>query len=121
VGGVPGALRLRCPAGGSADRAGSAPRGRERWRAGTRYRGRLLSEIVAGRGAAHPDVELRHGLVTGHPVEKLAEASAHALALVVGSRGRGGFTGMLLDSVSQDVLRHAHCPVIVVPRGAGGD
>jgi nucleotide-binding universal stress UspA family protein len=81
---------------------------------------RLLSEIVAGRGAAHPDVELRHELVSGHPVEKLAEASAHALALVVGSRGRGGFTGMLLGSVSQGVLRHAHCPVIVVPRHAAG-
>lgn len=80
---------------------------------------RLLSEIVAGRGAAHPDVEVRHELVSGHPVEKLAEASEHALALVVGSRGRGGFAGMLLGSVSQGVLRHAHCPVIVVPWAAG--
>ncbi|MFF5405214.1 universal stress protein [Streptomyces misionensis] len=76
---------------------------------------RLLSEIVAGRGARYPEVELHHELVVGHPVQVLTEASAHALGLVVGTRGRGGFTGMLLGSVSQGVLHHAECPVIAVP------
>ncbi|MFF5187330.1 universal stress protein [Streptomyces sp. NPDC000345] len=76
---------------------------------------RVLSETVAGRTATHPDVELHHEVVRGHPVRALTEASEHALGLVVGTRGHGGFTGMLLGSVSQGVLHHAHCPVITVP------
>ncbi|GHK04989.1 universal stress protein [Streptomyces sp. NPDC003753] len=76
---------------------------------------RLLHETVADRGAAYPDVALHQELVGGHPVKVLTEASAHALGLVVGTRGHGGFTGMLLGSVSQGVLHHTHCPVIVVP------
>lgn len=76
---------------------------------------RLLSETVAGRTAAHPEVELHHEVVTGHPVQVLATASEHALGLVVGTHGHGGFTGMLLGSVSQGVLHHARCPVITVP------
>ncbi|MET8946879.1 universal stress protein [Streptomyces sp. NPDC004542] len=76
---------------------------------------RLLSEAVAGRRARYPEVDLRHELVVGHPVQVLTDASAHALGLVVGTRGHGGFTGMLLGSVSQGVLHHARCPVIAVP------
>ncbi|MER6126408.1 universal stress protein [Streptomyces sp. NPDC001795] len=76
---------------------------------------RLLSETVAGRRAAYPDVELHHELVIGHPVKVLAEQSTHALGLVVGTRGHGGFAGLLLGSVSQGVLPHARCPVIAVP------
>ncbi|MER6573310.1 universal stress protein [Streptomyces sp. NPDC001093] len=76
---------------------------------------RLLSETVAGRNTRYPDVELRHELVVGHPVQALTEASAHALGLVVGTRGHGGFTGMLLGSVSQGVLHYAQCSVLVVP------
>ncbi|MED7825566.1 universal stress protein [Streptomyces chiangmaiensis] len=76
---------------------------------------RLLSETVAGRTAAHPQVELHHEVVEGHPVQVLTKASEHALGLVVGTRGHGGFTGMLLGSVSQGVLHHARCPVITVP------
>ncbi|MEU2716631.1 universal stress protein [Streptomyces sp. NPDC007205] len=76
---------------------------------------RLLSEVVAGRHARYPEVDLRHEVVLGHPVKVLTDASAHALGLVVGTRGRGGFTGMLLGSVSQGVLHHAGCPVIAVP------
>lgn len=76
---------------------------------------RVLSETVAGRGAAYPDVEVHHELLSGHPVEVLTGASAHALGLMVGTRGRGGFTGMLLGSVSQGVLHYARCPVIAVP------
>ncbi|GAB1333875.1 universal stress protein [Streptomyces sp. E-15] len=76
---------------------------------------RLLSEIVAGRHARFPEVDLRHEVVLGHPVEVLTDASAHALGLVVGTRGRGGFARMMLGSVSQGVLHHAACPVIAVP------
>lgn len=80
---------------------------------------RVLSESVAGPAAAHPEVDLRQEFARGHPVQVLSEASAHALGLVVGSRGRGGFVGMLLGSVSHGVLRHARCPVAVVPASDG--
>ncbi|WP_431996327.1 universal stress protein [Streptomyces fungicidicus] len=76
---------------------------------------RLLAETVAGRTAGRPEVELHHEVVKGHPVRELTDASAHALGLVVGTRGRGGFRGMLLGSVSQGSLHHAHCPVLLVP------
>ncbi|MFD1662172.1 universal stress protein [Streptomyces caeni] len=76
---------------------------------------RLLSETVSGRAAGHPGVDLRHEVLSGHPVEVLAKASEDALAVVVGTRGHGGFTGMLLGSVGQGLLHHARCPVIAVP------
>ncbi|MET7380660.1 universal stress protein [Streptomyces sp. NPDC005526] len=76
---------------------------------------RMLSEIVAGRGAARPEVELHHEVVKGHPVQVLTEAAEHALGLVVGTRGLGGFSGMVLGSVSQGVLFHARCPVVAIP------
>lgn len=74
-----------------------------------------LYEAVAGRRESYPDVELHHEVMTGHPVEVLVRESRHAVALVTGTRGLGGFAGMLLGSVSQGALHHAQCPVITVP------
>ena len=51
----------------------------------------------------------------GHPAEVLISAATKASLLVVGSRGHGGFVGALLGSVSQHVVAHAVCPVVVVP------
>jgi nucleotide-binding universal stress UspA family protein len=56
--------------------------------------------------------------VMGHPAKVLLEAAADASLLVIGSRGRGGFTGMLLGSVSQNVVARAACPVVVVRAAA---
>lgn len=75
----------------------------------------LLSEALAGHTERYPDVHVEHRVVKGRAREGLIEASRGARLLVVGARGHGGFKGMLLGSVSQAALNHAHCPVIVVP------
>ncbi|MGD0321176.1 MAG: universal stress protein [Acidimicrobiales bacterium] len=61
-----------------------------------------------------PSVEVRTEVVEGHPALVLVETSKGADLLVVGSRGYGGFTGMLLGSVSEHCVTHAHCPVLVM-------
>jgi nucleotide-binding universal stress UspA family protein len=79
---------------------------------------RLLAEAVAGRRERYPGVSVEHKVVRGGAREALIEASGSAGLLVVGARGRGGFAGLLLGSVSQALLHHAQCPVAVV-RGSG--
>ncbi|GGX90697.1 universal stress protein [Streptomyces fructofermentans] len=75
---------------------------------------RLLARALAGHGERYPDVTVRHEVLSGETRETLIRASRSAQLMVVGARGRGGFTGMLLGSVSQALLHHAHCPVAVV-------
>ncbi|MEV5427909.1 universal stress protein [Streptomyces sp. NPDC052701] len=74
----------------------------------------VLAEALAGHRERHPDVAVRHRAVRGRVRATLVEASSEAQLIVVGARGHGGFTGLLLGSVSQAVLHHAHCPVTVV-------
>ena len=62
-----------------------------------------------------PDLKMETEVVTGPPVEVLIRESEHAVMTVTGSRGRGGFAGMLLGSTSQGVLHHSKGPVMVVP------
>ena len=64
--------------------------------------------------AAHPDLRVRARVVEGEAGAALVEHSAAASLLVVGSRGHGGFAGLLLGSVSHYVLHEARCPVAVV-------
>lgn len=60
------------------------------------------------------DVEITGRIVEGNPASALIEASKAADLIVVGSRGHGGFTGMMLGSVSHQTIHHAHCPVLVI-------
>lgn len=53
----------------------------------------------------------------GHPTAVLLDRSRDADLVVVGNRGHGGFAGMLLGSVSQHLVAHATCPVVVVRHG----
>ncbi|GAA1762669.1 universal stress protein [Luedemannella helvata] len=77
--------------------------------------GRVVAEVVAGWSATFPDVDVQVRLSHGSdPEAALVEASAHACLVVVGSRGRGGFAGLLLGSVSQALVHHAGCPVAIV-------
>jgi len=75
---------------------------------------KMLDEAVKGARATHPDVTIRSTVVRGHPAPVLVEASRGADLIVIGSRGHGEFTGMLLGSVSQHCVTNAHCPVLVL-------
>ncbi|BBG01346.1 MULTISPECIES: universal stress protein [Pseudonocardia] len=75
---------------------------------------RQLEKSVLPARQARPDVPIETELVRGHPAQALLEAGQRAQLLVVGSRGNGGVTGMLLGSISRSVLHHAHCPVAVL-------
>ncbi|MGA0894062.1 MAG: universal stress protein [Ilumatobacteraceae bacterium] len=55
-------------------------------------------------------------LEVGSPAYALIDAAKGAAMLVVGSRGHGGFMGLLLGSVSSACVHHAHCPIVVVPK-----
>jgi len=57
-------------------------------------------------------------VVEGSPAQELIRRSAGARMLVVGSRGRGGFAGMLLGSVSAACAQHAQCPVLIMRHGS---
>jgi nucleotide-binding universal stress UspA family protein len=74
----------------------------------------LLSEALAGWREKYPDVDVHTAVTRAHPVDGLVAASHAQHLLVVGTRGRGAVTGLLLGSVSQGVLHHATCPVAVV-------
>ncbi|MGJ9403312.1 universal stress protein [Arthrobacter sp. KK5.5] len=62
-----------------------------------------------------PDLVIESDVIDGPPIEVLINESSKASLLVTGSRGRGGFAGMLLGSTSQGVLHHSRGPVMVVP------
>jgi len=81
--------------------------------------GEITSAAIVGWADRYPRVDVRTLVVQGRPADTLVDSSESAELLVVGSRGRGGFRGLLLGSVSRHVLHGAHCPVAVVRPSAG--
>lgn len=76
---------------------------------------RMLDQAREHVLAQHPDLDITTQAMWGSPAGVLIEASKVAAAVVVGSRGRGGWAGLLIGSVSLTVAAHAHCPVVVMP------
>lgn len=74
----------------------------------------VLAEAVASLGA-DPGIEIEKEIANELAAQALVHASEGADMVVVGSRGRGGFKGLLLGSVSQQVAHHARCPIVIVP------
>jgi nucleotide-binding universal stress UspA family protein len=74
-----------------------------------------VSQMLAGWTERYPDVAVTTHVVRGQATTMLREYAEDAQLLVVGSRGRGGFTGLLLGSVSSSLVHSAPCPVMVVP------
>jgi nucleotide-binding universal stress UspA family protein len=85
----------------------------------------MLDDLDQRLRADHPGLEVTHKQLLGGGAATLVSESEHARLLVVGSRGHGGFAGLLLGSVSSQVVAHAHCPVLVVrppePQEAAAD
>lgn len=79
---------------------------------------RGLADTLAAEGLAEGNPEVRQRVANGHAAEVLVEASGEAALVVVGTRGHGGIAGKVLGSVSQQVVAHARCPVMVVPHSA---
>jgi hypothetical protein len=72
-----------------------------------------VSKAAAQLGESRPASVTLHA-ANGFPAEELINASRNAELLVVGSRGAGGFTWLTMGSISDQVVHHAHCPVVVV-------
>jgi len=84
--------------------------------------GQALEQTLRETLADTDSVEVERRLVEGRPAGVLVDESHDADLLVVGSRGHGGFTELLLGSVSQQVSHHAACPVVIVrPKTKVGD
>ncbi|TDV42534.1 universal stress protein [Actinophytocola oryzae] len=73
-----------------------------------------LAERLAGWQEKYPDVHVAREVVRDHPSRALLRYAGKARLVVVGTRGRGGFQGLVLGSTGQHLLHHAPCPVVVV-------
>ncbi|MEO6020818.1 MAG: universal stress protein [Knoellia sp.] len=78
-------------------------------------RAREMSEMLAGWREEYPDVDVHEVFTRDAPVAALCTAAADAQLLVVGTRGHGGFAGLLLGSVSTRLIHQSPCPLLVVP------
>lgn len=83
------------------------------WTIDERRGGEVLSERLAGWQETYPDVHVKPTLIRDDASRWLVNHSDSAQLIVVGSHGRGGFAGMMLGSVSANVVQAAQVPVIV--------
>lgn len=83
------------------------------WSAIENQQALMLAERLAGWQEKYPDVRVHRFVEWDRPVRHLLARAADAQLLVVGSRGRGGITGMLLGSTSQALIYHTPCPLLV--------
>lgn len=74
----------------------------------------MLADVVAETQAEFPNVDIGQHVVAGNAAQELIRLSKDADLVVVGARGHGGFSGMLIGSVSQHVLAHSACSVVVI-------
>lgn len=93
--------------------AGDAPLSEAAWQAEAEAR---LDALLAAQEMS--GVQVRTAVVHGNTSPVLLAASHIAHHLVIGSRGRGGFAGLLLGSTSDQLVRHASCPITVVRRAS---
>jgi nucleotide-binding universal stress UspA family protein len=74
----------------------------------------VADDASAAMRKLHPSLEVDAVALAGQPADVLLEQGSGAELIVVGRRGLGGFRSLLLGSVSQQVVHHAACPVVVV-------
>jgi len=74
---------------------------------------KLMDESIGTTRKEFPELPIVTDVDEGHPAPILIEASNGAELLVIGSRGHGEFTGMLIGSVSEHCATNAHCPVVI--------
>ncbi|MDP7118602.1 MAG: universal stress protein [Acidimicrobiales bacterium] len=84
---------------------------------------KMQTEVIesAVECANHPEVEVRKIVNKGRAADTLMAAAEGADMLVVGNRGRGGFAGLRLGSVSQSIAHHSPCPLVIVRTGLAED
>lgn len=88
--------------------------GSEAWKAFEAETQQIMDDALAGAQQEFPDVEVERVVRQGTPSRVLSEQSEDASLVVVGTRGRGGFRGLLLGSTSRNLLVHSVVPVLVV-------
>jgi nucleotide-binding universal stress UspA family protein len=97
----------------------SVPALGEDWREYEQEGHEIIGERLAGWQEQYPDVVVTRRIVCDRPAHWLLDGAQTAQLVVLGSHGRGGFSRMLLGSVSATVAEASPTPVIVVRRGAG--
>ncbi len=74
----------------------------------------LLDEVVASARKNYPSLKLVSSLIQGPTAQTIMDRAKEADMVVVGSRGRGGFSGLLLGSVGQQLVHHCPAPVVII-------